>query len=228
MAGGGVWAAVPVKGLADAKTRLSPVLSPDERRRLFVLMLEDVLSALTAARGLDGILAVTGDPAAAELARRHGARVLAETGGRGQSAAVGAAAAVLCAAGATAMLALPADVPLVTAAEIETLLAAHDAAPAVTIAPAADRRGSNGLLCSPPDIIPFHFGDDSFVPHRAAARRLGIEPAVLTLPGFGLDIDRPADLLDLLAQSATTRAQAWLVESGIARRLGRDAAQPTG
>jgi 2-phospho-L-lactate guanylyltransferase len=217
----GTWAAIPVKGLAEAKTRLSPVLSPAERRRLFTLMLEDVLSAVVAARGLAGIVVVTGDEEAAELAARHGATILREAAGRGQSAAVAATAWMLRDSGAAAMLALPADVPLVTAAEVEAMLAAHEPAPAVTIAPAADRRGSNGLLCSPPDVIDFHFGDDSFVPHRDAARRQGIEPAVLTLPGFGLDIDRPADLAELLSRPATTRAQTWLLNLGIGRRLNR-------
>lgn len=219
----GTWAVLPIKHLANAKTRLAPALQPAERRQLFVRMLEDVLTALKAARGLDGILAVTGDAAATELAQRFGARVLPEVAGRGQSAAVAAAAEALNAAGVAAMLALPGDVPLVTAAEIETLLAAHERAPAVTIAPAADRRGSNGLLCSPPTVLSFHFGDDSFVAHVAAARRHGIEPGVVTLPGLGLDIDRPEDLAELLSRPARTGTQAWLADSGIARRL-REAA----
>ncbi len=210
---------LPIKGLANAKTRLAPVLQPAERRQLFLRMLEDVLAALTAARGLDGILAVTGDGAATDLAKRFGARVLLETAGRGQSAAVAAAADALHAAGAAAMLALPGDVPLVTAAEIETLLAAHGKAPAVTIVPAADRRGSNGLLCSPPTAISFHFGDDSFVAHQAAAQRHGIEPGIVTLAGLGLDIDRPEDIAELLSRPTATGTQAWLAESGIAQRL---------
>ena len=138
---------VPVKGLAAAKTRLSPILSPGERRQLFVLMLEDVLTALSMARGLAGVMMVTGDSEAMQLAARYGAEVLREEHGNGQSTAIAAAARALCDAGATAMLALPADLPLVTAAEINMLLAAHGPGPAVTLAPAADRRGTNGLLC---------------------------------------------------------------------------------
>jgi 2-phospho-L-lactate/phosphoenolpyruvate guanylyltransferase len=38
------------------------------------------------------------------------------------------------------------------------------------------------------------FGDDSFLPHLAAARALGIEPTIVKLPGIGLDIDQPRDL----------------------------------
>jgi 2-phospho-L-lactate guanylyltransferase len=213
------WAVVPVKSLAEAKTRLSPVLSPAERRQLFTLMLTDVLTALTAAGGLAGVLVVTGDEEAARLAEGHGARILREDTGRGQSAAIAAAAQAVGKAGEAALLAIPADVPLATATEIEAMLATHGTTPAVTLAPAADRRGTNGLLASPPDVIPFRFGDDSFAPHCEEARRCGIEPAVLTLPGIGLDIDRPDDLRALIARPMASRAQAWLHESGIARRL---------
>jgi 2-phospho-L-lactate guanylyltransferase len=64
----------------------------------------------------------------------------------------------------------------------------------MTIVPSRDGKGTNALAVSPPDLIPFHFGDSSFEPHCAAARALGIEPRVLRLPGLGLDIDTPDDL----------------------------------
>jgi 2-phospho-L-lactate/phosphoenolpyruvate guanylyltransferase len=52
----GVWAVVPVKELAGAKQRLSSCLSPEERRALATIMLEDVLDALSAVRQLAGVL----------------------------------------------------------------------------------------------------------------------------------------------------------------------------
>lgn len=206
----GIWAVIPVKDLDGAKGRLAPVLAMEQRRQLFCLMLEDVLTALRACPGLSGLALVTRDADAAGLAGSYGARVLVEPENRGQSAAVAHGAEILAAEGAAGILAVPADVPLVTAAEIARLLAAHGSAPAVTIAPAADRRGTNGLLCSPPRAIPFHFGDDSFRPHAAAARDAGIEPRVVDLPGFALDVDRPGDLDALATRPGQSRAQAWL------------------
>ena len=64
----------------------------------------------------------------------------------------------------------------------------------MTIVPAHDKRGSNAVLCSPPTVMQLRFGDDSFLPHLAAARAVGIEPAIVNLPGIGLDIDQPQDL----------------------------------
>ena len=57
-------------------------------------------------------------------------------------------------------------------------------------------------------VMPLRFGDDSFLPHLAAARALGIEPTIVKLPGIGLDIDQPADLeaLRRATPHMTTRA----------------------
>jgi len=41
-----MWGVLPVKNFENAKTRLAPALSPDERRTLFRLMVEDVLAAM--------------------------------------------------------------------------------------------------------------------------------------------------------------------------------------
>ena len=216
-----MWAVVPVKDLQGAKQRLAAALSPAERRAFYRAMLEDVLGALTAARGLAAIALLTREPEAMRLAAEYGARVIEEPENRGHTAAIAHAAERLEALGAGGMLALPGDVPLVTAQEIEAMLAAHGPAPAMTIAPSHDEFGSNCVACSPPRAVPLRFGDDSFRPHLAAARRAGLEPAVVRLPGLALDIDTPADLAALLARPAATRAHAYLNESGIAARLSR-------
>jgi 2-phospho-L-lactate guanylyltransferase len=188
-----VWAVVPVKQLARAKQRLSGLLGPEQRRLLCDAMLDDVLAALTAARGLAGILVVSSDPAARTLAMRHGARLLDDPG-RGLNAAVAHAAKTLAEEGAPAMLVVHGDAPLATADEIEALVAAHAAGHAVVLA--SDRRGdgTNALLCAPPDAMTFHYGPGSFAAHRQAARAAGHEPAALDLPGLALDIDMPEDL----------------------------------
>lgn len=222
----GVWAVVPVKELAGAKQRLAACLTPAARQALMLAMLEDVLAALAAAPGLAGLAVVTVDREAARLAERHGARLL-EAGARdGHTGAVTAAARLLVAEGAHGMLTVPGDVPLVTPAEIAALIAAHGAAPAFTIAPSRDERGSNAVLLSPPDAVPLSFGDDSFRPHLAAAASRGIKPAVIRLSGLALDIDTPEDLAAFAGVRAPTHAGALLAGIGLA--TGRGAAAMTG
>jgi 2-phospho-L-lactate guanylyltransferase len=213
---------VPVKNMADAKQRLGGVLGARERQALFGAMLEDVLGALAASDGLAGILIVTRDPEAQRLAARYGARVLLEMENRGHTSAVSLGAHALAQEGALGMLQLPADIPLVRPEDVAALLQAHGPAPAVTLAPSRDRRGSNAVACSPPDLLPLRFGADSFVPHLQRARALGIEPQILARPRLALDVDTPDDLAAFIAMPSPTRAYAYLAESGIAERLIRD------
>ena len=221
-----IWAVLPVKDLDGAKQRLAGVLAPAERRALFAAMVEDVLEALAAVRGLAGIVAVTRDAGMAELAGRYGARILTEPANRGHTAAVATAQAALAADGAGGMLQVPGDIPTLAAAELEQVIAAHGAAPAVTIVPSRDHGGSNCVVCSPPGLLPVRFGDDSFRPHLAAARALGVEPRVLEHPGIGLDIDTPEDLAELVRRPGLSRAHAWTAAHDIAARLaGRQPAQ---
>jgi 2-phospho-L-lactate guanylyltransferase len=216
---GSMWAVIPAKNFADAKQRLGGVLTAQERPGLFAAMFEDVLATMTSVPGLDGVLVVTRDPAAMALARRYGAEVLEEAENLGQTAAVEAAAAWLSAHGAEGMIAVPGDIPLVPADEIAQVLAAHGAAPAMTIVPAQDERGSNCIACSPPGLIPFRFGNDSFKPHLSEATQRGVTPVIIRLPGIGLDIDRPDDLAELAEMPGDSRAQRWLRDKGIAGRL---------
>jgi 2-phospho-L-lactate/phosphoenolpyruvate guanylyltransferase len=213
-----IWAVVPLKNTTDAKQRLAGALPAALRQRLALAMAHDVLSALAASPGLAGLAVVTLDPAASALARRFGARVLTEGAADGQTGAVNAAARTLSREGSGAMLTIPGDVPLVTPQEVEQLIAAHDRQPDFVIAPAHDGRGSNGVLCAPPDAVRLQFGDDSFLPHLAAARALGLEPKIVHLAGIGLDIDHPRDLAAFMGVASQTQARALLADARIMLR----------
>jgi 2-phospho-L-lactate guanylyltransferase len=193
-----VWACVPVKEFAGAKQRLALLLSPEQREILAETMLEDVLAALAGATRLAGILVNTADPRAATLAERYGARVVRESARDGHTGAVNGMARVLSEEGKGALLTIPGDIPRVTSWEIDTVLSSCRDAPAFTIVPAHDELGSNAVLCAPPFAVPLRFGDDSYFPHLIAARRHGVEPTIVRLPGIGLDIDHPVDLLAFL------------------------------
>ncbi|MGH8702417.1 MAG: 5-amino-6-(D-ribitylamino)uracil--L-tyrosine 4-hydroxyphenyl transferase CofH [Burkholderiales bacterium] len=220
----GLTAVVPVKLFSRTKQRLAPLLAGEERAALSRAMLEDVLAALTRSPSLAGILVVTGDPAAAVVAQAAGAIVIDDTENAGTTAAVLAAAGHLERTGQNGMLVIPADVPLITPADIEAILAAHRAAPSVTLVPANHDGGTNAIACSPPQALAFAFGEASFQRHRDAARACGLFPATLNLERVGNDIDRPDDIARLLQHPPTTRTHAYLAGIGMSRRLARGAA----
>jgi 2-phospho-L-lactate guanylyltransferase len=206
----GIHALLPVKLVAQAKQRLAGALPAPARAALVLAMAEDVLATLAATPGLAGIAVVTVDEAARALAARYGARVIEDGALDGHTGAVLAGARRLAGEGAAGVMALPLDVPCVTPAELSAVLAAHGPPPSFTIVPSHDRMGSNCVLASPPGIVPLRFGEDSFHPHLAAARALGIEPRVVEAPGLALDIDHPVDLDAFRRLPATTRAHAVL------------------
>jgi len=210
-----IWAVVPLKTTTQAKQRLAGALGAALRQQLALAMAHDVLSALAASPGLAGLAVVTLDPAASALARRFEARLLTEGAADGQTGAVNAAARTLSREGGEAMLMIPGDVPLITPQEVEQLVAAHNRRPDFVITPAHDGRGSNAVLCAPPDAVTLRFGDDSFLPHLAAARTLGLEPKIVHLAGIGLDIDHPRDLTAFMSIASQTHSRALLADAGI-------------
>lgn len=211
----GAWAVVPIKELAGAKQRLAGAFTAEQLSRLALTMAEDVLAVLSTVCGLAGLAVVTCDPRATRLAEGFGARILADDARGGHTAAVRGAARVLANEGRKTLLTMPGDIPLVTAAEVEQVLAAAEGDRDFVIAPAHDGRGSNAILCTPPDLIPLSFGDDSFIPHLAAARAYGIEPRIVRLRGIALDIDNPRNLATFMESPSNTRTFALMRELGL-------------
>jgi 2-phospho-L-lactate guanylyltransferase len=211
-----IWAVLPVKEIGDAKSRLAAAYSPSFRRGFARAMVQDVLGALVEVPELTGIVVVTVDPDAAELARRHGAELFEDGARDGHTGAVMAAIRRFVREGRGGVLTVPGDIPFIAPDEVSRLIAAHAASPAFSIVPAHDRRGSNAILMTPADVVPLAFGNDSFYPHLEAARGCGIEPTILPMPGIGLDIDNPEDLALLLRQKPRpTHAWNYLVAAGL-------------
>jgi len=103
-------------------------------------------------------------------------------------------------------LVIPGDIPLLESWELEKILEVAPDQGSVLV-PAADGRGTNAALRRPAGLFPLRFGNDSFKPHLAAAKATGKPCTVISLPGIGLDIDNPSDLVQLAAAPGDTRAQ---------------------
>src|SRR5580765_3344330 len=96
------WAVVPIRGLRTAKTRLGADLAPEERLALVTEMLRRTLVATRDSSAITGTIVVTLDPAAARLAKTHGAIGLVERV-PGLNAAIDAGRSLAMARGATAV-----------------------------------------------------------------------------------------------------------------------------
>ena len=180
-------AILPIKRFDRAKQRLGG------RPELAASMAEAVLDALAAARRLDAVLVVTGDPAAARAAQRRDFEVVDEPILAGHNAAAELGIARALELRATRALLVPGDCPLLTAEEIDALLERH-AGPGVVVVPDRHGTGTNALLLEPPDAMHPAFGPGSRERHLAMASEAVVDEEI---PGLLLDVDTPDDLAAL-------------------------------
>ena len=100
-------------------------------------------------------------------------------------------------------------------------LASHDgASPAVSVVADRHGRGTNCLACSPPDLIQFRFGIDSFSAHQKEAQAAGVEPSLPELPSVRLDVDTPDDLARLSSLSVGERTREFLGSTKLQLAVG--------
>ena len=225
---------VPVKNLANAKTRLDSLLSLSERRELAWVMLEGVLAQIA---GLDTtwerVMVTNYDPAI-DLARGLGFRVIQEAEQVSESHSVDFASGVLAGEGLSGVLRIPLDLPLLTQDALATVLEATaietpsngipvveqaGGAPSAILVPSRDGTGTNAVYRSPPALFPSRFGPDSLSLHRSEARQAGCEPLILSSGAMGLDIDDPGDIAELVARGIKCPTLDYLRGIGIEGRL---------
>jgi 2-phospho-L-lactate guanylyltransferase len=189
-----IWAIVPVKPLRRSKSRLSPVLGRDERIALSREMLVGVLETIAHVPGIERTLLVSRDTEAIALARQRGARTLSERPPIELNQALRQATRAAVGSGASAVLVVPADLPLVTSADLADLVARAGPPPTVVIAPDRRGTGTNALFVSPAGLIEYDFGPSSFARHQEMALAAGARVTVCDRPGLALDLDLPEDL----------------------------------
>jgi 2-phospho-L-lactate guanylyltransferase len=189
-------AVLPVKRLYAAKQRLAAGLDGEQRRTLAAAMVADVLEAIGEARTIERTIVVTGDPVAQELAASAGAEVVPDPEDAGHIEAALAGIARAEAEGASCVVLLPGDCPLLEPRELDRLLTAVPER-YVGIVPDRHGTGTNALALSPPSAIVPAFGEGSCARHVALAREAGVAFGVEELASLGLDLDTPADVIAL-------------------------------
>ena len=192
---------LPVKDLRNAKQRLAGVLTPEERFGLASAMLTDTIRAVRGVRQADRIFVVTNYGPAMQAARENGWEILLEERQISESVSVDAASRQCEERGATGVLRLPLDVPLVEADDIDELLAVGCSVPALVIVPSRDGTGTNAILVRPPLAVPYVFGPDSLQSYIEAARQRHLRYSTYDTIGMALDVDTIDDLDEVNIQN---------------------------
>lgn len=184
---------VPVKPLAEGKSRLDGACSQVEREALNYAFLQHTLAVTGEIPGAAHTIVVSRDGDVLACAAARGAHAVAEPGEAGLNAALAAARTEAVMLGATAILVLPIDLPLLTADDVGALIADPGAGPCARVTPDEAGAGTNALYVAPPGAIGFHFGRNSFAAHLAAAREAGLATGIVHRANIAFDVDTPDD-----------------------------------
>jgi 2-phospho-L-lactate guanylyltransferase len=206
------WAIIPVKPLRYGKSRLSHILSPDERAELTTKMLHRTLQVLSNVAGIYRTLVISRDPAALKIARQYGAFTYGEGEKQDLNRALTRAAHIAAAQEATGILVVPADLPLITVEDVEMMLAgvgpsmagsragefnngafSYQLTRRVALCPDRDSNGTNALYVTPPTGFEFSYGEGSFARHLKEAEQLGMASRIVHAPGLKFDLDTEED-----------------------------------
>lgn len=210
---------IPIKDPTNAKSRLSDLLSADERRRLAWAMFEDVTRAVVDARELDRVVLVSSFTPAIERARSLNWEVLIEESQASESASVDWASRILSERGFHIVMRLPADLPLVRASDIDELLSIELGLTGALLVPSREGTGTNAIIRTPPTLFPSRFGPNSLALHKEEAARAGVVCRVVNNERIALDIDEPSDVDRLLECGRGSASIDLLMEIGIIERL---------
>jgi 2-phospho-L-lactate/phosphoenolpyruvate guanylyltransferase len=195
-------ALIPIKRRASCKTRLAAVLSPQARLELARSMLAAVLTAALHAKSIRQVLVISPE----RDGLPSGIPVLADNGSS-LNGALAQAHSVVRELGGMDVVVLPADLPTVSAEEIDALVTAGRTG-GFAIAPDAAGTGTNALCLAAATPFCYQFGSRSCQAHLQQAALLGLGAQVVFRPGLAFDVDSPADLRKLEAFSCDTPLRA--------------------
>ena len=186
-----VIAIVPMKPLAQGKSRLSQTLSADQRADLALGMLRRVVLAIKAA-SVYTIWVVGGDDRVREMTRGLGAESMDELG-KDLNDTLKKAFELAFEQGKSALY-VAGDLPFLKAADIHSMMQASRSQGNVTLAPARRDGGTNSILV--PLGVPMQpeLGQGSFMKHLTQAARLETSVAINSSYGLGFDLDVVDDL----------------------------------
>jgi len=186
-----VFVIIPVKRLDNAKSRLSSILTDDERKQFCLKMLEDVLGTVKSTKHPHETVVVSKDPLVSKIKERKA----------GLNKTVSEAVDWCVERGAASVLVLPADVPLVAPTDLNRIFTFGEKA-SMVISSSRNGKGTNALLLTPPNVSPTFYGPHSFQRHIKEAKKLKISFHRYRSSRIALDIDTVKDLTYFISLKA--------------------------
>ena len=201
-----IYAIIPVSKFKNAKTRLSPFLSDEERENLLKVMLQDVTDTLK--KHVDKIFIISRDEDVLNYAKKLNLDTILEDENSNLNKAL-KQAMKYCKGKAKKIIIVPSDVPLIGKTNVQMLI---DASKSLDFIIVPSKGGGTNMIIMKPMAIHTRFEGFSYKEHVQAAERKKLNPQVHDSFFMALDVNTAEDLGEIMIHGEKTHTRKYLKE----------------
>lgn len=201
-----IYAIIPVSKFKNAKTRLSPFLSEEEREKLLKVMLQDVTDALR--KHVDKIFIISRDEDVLNYAESLSLDTILEDEDSNLNKAL-KQAMKQCKGKTRKVIIVPSDVPLIGKTNLAMLI---DASKSLDFIIVPSKGGGTNMIIMKPMAIHTRFEGLSYKEHVNAAERKKLNPQVHDSLFMALDVNTAEDLGEIMIHGEKTHTRKYLKE----------------
>jgi 2-phospho-L-lactate guanylyltransferase len=190
-------AVIPMKSLHSAKSRLSNILTAQQRKNLAMYLLDATIKEIKKSCIISEIIIVSNDKAVKNYSCLNNLKFIKDSE-EGVNKAVILADNYCIDNGINANIVIPHDLPFISAKEIDEICTmSNKYHKCIIICPSKRFDGTNILFRKPPDVIKTHYDDNSYMNHLKEAYKFKIPIESLDIVKLRFDLDTKEDLLEL-------------------------------
>lgn len=190
-------AVIPMKSLHSAKSRLSNILTAQQRKNLAMYLLDATIKEIKKSCIISEIIIVSNDKAVKNYSCLNNLKYIKDSE-EGVNKAVILADNYCIDNGINANIVIPHDLPFISAKEIDEICTrSNKYHKCIIICPSKRFDGTNILFRKPPDVIKTHYDDNSYMNHLKEAYKFKIPIESLDIVKLRFDLDTKEDLLEL-------------------------------
>lgn len=201
-----IYAIIPVSKFKNAKTRLSPFLSEEEREKLLKVMLHDVTNTLK--KYVDKIFIISRDEDVLKYAQSLNLNTIMEDENSNLNKAL-KQAMKYCKGKTKKVLIVPSDIPLIGKTNVQMLI---DASKSLDFIIVPSKGGGTNMIIMKPLAIHTRFEGFSYKEHVNAAERKNLNPQVHDSFFMALDVNTAEDLGEIMIHGEKTHTRKYLKE----------------
>ena len=201
-----IYAIIPVSKFKNAKTRLSPFLSEEEREKLLKVMLQDVTDTLK--KHVDKIFIISRDEDVLSYAKSLNLDTILENENSNLNKALTQAMKYFKGKTRKIMI-VPSDIPLIGKTNVKMLI---DASKNLDFIIVPSKGGGTNMIIMKPMAIRTKFEGFSYKEHVNAAERKKLNPQVHDSLFMALDVNTAEDLGEIMIHGEKTHTRQFLKE----------------